>query len=201
MGWNSWDAYGFTINEADFKANAAVLSKLKPLGWTYAVIDEGWYMGNLSGKTEQTRNYQLDAHGLLIPAASRFPSAADGTGFKPLADWVHAQGLKFGVHIVRGIPKQAVRDNGPINRAYVRAVWRINSCDNGILLGTEGGGPTATIVVNVLDGKVFVTPQGSGDDAEVKVATAAFQAMTPSQIADIVDQTKAVPPSKTQDPR
>jgi alpha-galactosidase len=111
MGWNSWDAFGFTINEADFKANAAVLAKLEPLGWNYAVIDEGWYMENPAGTTLETRNYQLDGHGLLIPVASRFPSAAAGAGFKPLADWVHAQGLKFGIHIVRGIPKQAVRDN------------------------------------------------------------------------------------------
>lgn len=114
MGWNSWDAFGFTINEADFKANAAVLAKLKSLGWTYAVIDEGWYMENPSGNKEEWRNYRLDTHGRLTPVSSRFPSAADGAGFKPLADWVHAQGLKFGAHIVRGIPKRAVQDNLPI---------------------------------------------------------------------------------------
>jgi alpha-galactosidase len=113
MGWNSWDAFGFTIDEGDFKANAAVLKTLRPLGWTYAVIDEGWYMENPFGDKLETRNYQLDTHGLLIPA-SRFPSSAHAAGFKPLADWVHAQGLKFGLHIVRGIPKQAVRDNLPI---------------------------------------------------------------------------------------
>jgi hypothetical protein len=45
---------------------------------------------------------------------SRFPTSANGAGFKPLADWVHAQGLKFGIHIVRGIPKQAVERNLPI---------------------------------------------------------------------------------------
>ena len=32
MGWNSWDAYGLTIDEADFKANAAVLAKYKRNG-------------------------------------------------------------------------------------------------------------------------------------------------------------------------
>lgn len=114
MGWNSWDGFGLTIDEADFKANATVLAGLKPYGWTYAVIDEGWYMDNPFGDKLETRNYQLDADGRLIPAVSRFPSSAQGAGFKPLADWVHAQGLKFGIHIVRGIPKQAVRDNLPI---------------------------------------------------------------------------------------
>lgn len=114
MGWNSWDAYGFTIDEADFKANATELAKLHAYGWTYAVIDEGWYMGNPLGDKLEHRDYVLDAHGLLIPSTKRFPSSGDGQGFKPLADWVHAQGLKFGIHIVRGIPKQAVTANLPI---------------------------------------------------------------------------------------
>jgi hypothetical protein len=114
MGWNSWDAYGFTINEADFKANAKVLAGYKDLGWQYAVIDEGWYMENPLGANLAERKYLLDANGILLPVASRFPSAADGAGFRPLAAWVHKQGLKFGIHIVRGIPKQAVKDNLPI---------------------------------------------------------------------------------------
>jgi hypothetical protein len=114
MGWNSWDAYGLTINEADFKANAKVLAGFKDLGWQYAVIDEGWYMENPFGKNLAERKYLLDANGILIPVVSRFPTAANGAGFKPLADWVHKQGLKFGIHIIRGIPKQAVKDNLPI---------------------------------------------------------------------------------------
>ncbi|MBB6254732.1 glycoside hydrolase family 27 protein [Nitrospirillum iridis] len=114
MGWNSWDAYGFTIDEADVKANASVLATLKPYGWTYAVVDEGWYMADPFGKTLAERRYLLDANGLLIPVPARFPSAAGGQGFKPLADWLHAQGLKFGLHIVRGIPKQAVDSDLPV---------------------------------------------------------------------------------------
>jgi alpha-galactosidase len=122
MGWNSWDAYGLTINESDFKANAAVLAGMKQLGWTYAVIDEGWYMGNPLVEGLKARDYLLDGHGLLIPVSSRFPSSAAGAGFRPLADWVHAQGLKFGIHIVRGIPKQAVSGNLPIaDSAYSAA--------------------------------------------------------------------------------
>lgn len=114
MGWNSWDAYGLTISEPDFKANAVELAKLRVYGWTYAVIDQGWYMSNPFGDKLQSRGYTLDSNGLLIPAIHRFPSSADGQGFKPLADWVHAQGLKFGIHIVRGIPKQAVAADLPI---------------------------------------------------------------------------------------
>ena len=44
-----------------------------------------------------------------MPVPDRFPSAADGAGFKPLADWVHSQGLKFGIHIMRGIPRRVGR--------------------------------------------------------------------------------------------
>lgn len=114
MGWNSWDAYGFTIDEAEFKANARVLAGWKGLGWSYAVIDEGWYMANPLGKDLAERHYLLDGYGRLMPVVSRFPSAADGNGLRALASWVHARGLKFGIHIIRGIPKAAVDANMPI---------------------------------------------------------------------------------------
>jgi hypothetical protein len=114
MGWNSWDAYGLTIDEADFRANATVLAGLRDYGWRYAVIDEGWYMENPFGDKVEARKYLWDGNGILIPAVSRFPSSANGAGFKPLAAWVHSQGLKFGIHIVRGIPRQVVDENLPI---------------------------------------------------------------------------------------
>ena len=114
MGWNSWDAYGLTIDEADYRANVKVLAGLKQYGWQYAVIDEGWYMQDPFADKVETRKYVWDANGNLIPAVSRFPSSTNGAGFKPLAKWVHAQGLKFGIHIVRGIPRQVVKENLPI---------------------------------------------------------------------------------------
>jgi hypothetical protein len=114
MGWNSWDAYGLTIDEADYRANVKVLAGIQEFGWKYAVIDEGWYMADPFGRNLEARKYLYDGNGILIPVTSRFPSAANGAGFKPLADWVHAQGLKFGIHIVRGIPRQVVKENLPI---------------------------------------------------------------------------------------
>jgi hypothetical protein len=114
MGWNSWDAYGLTIDEAAFKANTAVLAGLKQYGWQYSVIDEGWYMQDPFADKVEARKYVFDANGIQIPAVNRFPSSANGAGFKPLADLVHAQGLGFGIHIVRGIPRQVVRQNLPI---------------------------------------------------------------------------------------
>ncbi|HEY6926615.1 MAG TPA: glycoside hydrolase family 27 protein [Steroidobacteraceae bacterium] len=136
MGWNSWDSYGLTIDEAAFKANAQELAKLRPYGWTYAVIDEGWYMGNPFGDKLQNRQYVLESHGLLIPAPARYPSAAGNQGFKPLGEWVHAQGLKFGLHIVRGIPKQAVQANLPIAGSAFHAV---EAADTGDTCGWDDG--------------------------------------------------------------
>lgn len=114
LGWNSWDAYGLTIDEAQYRDNVKVLASLKQNGWRYAVIDEGWYAQDPFAEKVDARKYVWDSNGNLIPAVNRFPSSANGAGFKPLADWVHAQGLKFGIHILRGIPKQVVKDNLPI---------------------------------------------------------------------------------------
>lgn len=114
LGWNSWDAYGLTINEADYRANTEILAGLKQFGWQYSVIDEGWYMQDPFANSVATRKYVWDSNGILMPALNRFPSAANGVGFKPLADWVHAQGLKFGIHLMRGIPREVVQQNLPI---------------------------------------------------------------------------------------
>ncbi len=122
MGWNSWDAYGLTIDESQYRANTNVLADLQQYGWEYSVIDEGWYMQDPFADKVETRKYVWDANGILIPSVSRFPSAANGAGFKPLADWVHAQGLKFGIHIVRGIPRQVVDANLPIAGSNFTAV-------------------------------------------------------------------------------
>ena len=114
MGWSEWDAYGLTVTEYDFRANAEVLAGLKQFGWQYALIDAGWYMKNPDGDTKDNKGYVVDANGRLIPAVNRFPSATDEAGFKPLADWLHARGLKFGIHVMLGIPRQAVSGNLPI---------------------------------------------------------------------------------------
>lgn len=113
MGWNSWDAYGLTIDEPQFRANAEVLAGLKSYGWNYAVIDEGWYLANPLAKPADFK-YSWDSNGRLIPDSTRFPSAVNGAGFKPLAGWVHGKGLKFGIHIVRGIPRGVVKENLPV---------------------------------------------------------------------------------------
>jgi len=121
MGWNSWDSYGLTIDEADYRANTKVLAGMRQYGWQYSLIDEGWYMQDPFAETVEAKKYIWDENGILIPDGRRFPSSVMGAGFKPLAEWVHAFGLKFGIHIVRGIPRQVVEQNLPIAGASFHA--------------------------------------------------------------------------------
>ncbi len=123
MGWNSWDSYGETVSESDIKANAAWMAEhLKSYGWEYIVVDEGWYVTNhAAGTPAAAAQFSLDAYGRYIPAVNTIPSSENGAGFKPLADYVHSLGLKFGIHILRGIPKEAVRRNLPIAGTSFRA--------------------------------------------------------------------------------
>lgn len=117
MGWNSWDCYGPTVKEDEIKSNADYMAeKLKPYGWEYIVVDIRWFVENdkAGGYNQTDPRYVLDEYGRYQPAVNRFPSAADGKGFKPLADYVHSKGLKFGIHIMRGIPKEAVSQKMPI---------------------------------------------------------------------------------------
>lgn len=123
MGWNSWDGYGTTINETQFKANADWLARnLKPFGWQYVVVDMEWFVMNpVAEGNSKTFQYSMDHFGRYIPPVSRFPSAANDAGFKPLAGYVHSLGLKFGIHILRGIPKQGVAGNLPIQGSTYHA--------------------------------------------------------------------------------
>jgi alpha-galactosidase len=109
MGWNSFDAYGTTVTEAEVRANAEYMAKnLKQYGWEYIVVDIQWYEPNAkAGGYRKGAALDMDELGRLIPAVNRFPSSAGGKGFKPLADYVHSLGLKFGIHIMRGVPRQA----------------------------------------------------------------------------------------------
>ncbi len=116
MGWNSWDSYGTSVTEAQVKANADVMARdLAKYGWQYIVVDIQWYEPTAKGHDYKPgAPLTMDEYGRLTPAVNRFPSAANGAGFKPLADYIHSKGLKFGIHIMRGIPKQAVVKNVPI---------------------------------------------------------------------------------------
>jgi alpha-galactosidase len=153
MGWNSWDSYGLTITEEQFRANAKVeADTLKSYGYNYAVIDEGWFFFNPEDRsTPDTLHYAIDANGRYVPVPARFPSVSaagatqptqpttfpapkllatiQSTSFKPLADYVHSLGLKFGIHIVRGIPRASVERNLPIADSTYRAADAADTAD------------------------------------------------------------------------
>ena len=110
MGWNSWDCYGAGVTEKDLLANAEYMAKyLKDYGWQYVVCDIQWY--EPAAVDTDYNNFTplcMDGFSRLIPAENRFPSAAGGKGFSVIAEKIHNMGLKFGVHLLRGIPRQAV---------------------------------------------------------------------------------------------
>jgi len=139
MGWNSFDAWDSRVTEAVFKANADFMAReLKPFGWEYCVVDYIWFNPDPGGWDNPEKRFGhpnlrlddegrpldklvMDEYGRLFPATNRFPSAMNGQGFKPLADYVHAKGLKFGIHIMRGIPRQAYFENLPIKGTKLHA--------------------------------------------------------------------------------
>lgn len=123
LGWNSWDCFGAGVTEDELKANADYMAKhLKDYGWEYVVCDIQWYEPN--AKNNDYNNFtplNMDEYGRLMPAENRFPSAKNGNGFKPIADYCHSLGLKFGIHIMRGIPRQAVHADTPIKNSKFTA--------------------------------------------------------------------------------
>jgi len=116
-GMEQLDCFGPTVTEQEVRANAEYMAdRLKKFGWQYIVVDIRWYVENdkAHGYNEKDPIMAVDEYGRLVPAVNRFPSSAGGKGFKPLAEYVHGLGLKFGIHIMRGISRLAVEKNTPI---------------------------------------------------------------------------------------
>lgn len=123
MGWNSWDCYGAGVTEDKLLGNAEFMrDRLKQYGYQYVVCDIQWYEPAAKGNVYNNfADLCMDEYSRLIPAVNRFPSSANGAGFKPIADKIHSMGLKFGIHIMRGIPRQAVHRNTRIYGTTARA--------------------------------------------------------------------------------
>lgn len=127
MGWNSYNCFGSAVHEDEVKANADYVAKnLKQVGWQYIVVDFLWSYDNPPGSNIGNPFQQrlpdgsyvpwltMDKWGRLSPQPTKFPSAFGGKGFGPLAEYVHGLGLKFGIHVMRGIPRQAVWAKSPV---------------------------------------------------------------------------------------
>lgn len=121
MGWNSFICYGWSVTEQEMKDNIDLAAeRLKPYGWEYVIVDFCWACpgANCEPNPNQDDTFSpwlhMDEYGRLLPDEKRFPSSVNGAGFRPLADYAHSKGLKFGIHIMRGIPRQAVALKTPV---------------------------------------------------------------------------------------
>lgn len=121
MGWNSYDCFGAAVHEDEvFEAADVMSAHLLRYGWEYIVIDYCWYYPYISAfdNPPQTNDFQppltMDKYGRVLPALDRFKTASKGVGFKYIGDYIHDKGLKFGIHIMRGVPRQAVAAKTPI---------------------------------------------------------------------------------------
>ena len=129
MGWNSWDSYGLSVTQEEFEANATYMAaNLRQYGWQYAVVDEGWYLKNPDAKAGSFQ-FTMDQYGRFTPALNRFPSAAGGVGFGQIAAWAHGHNLRFGIHVIRGIPREAVDKNLPIAGSKFHAAEAADKSD------------------------------------------------------------------------
>jgi alpha-galactosidase len=123
MGWNSFVSYGVYLHEKAAMDNLeAFIVKLKPAGYEYFVIDSGWYgefklkPGTLFPAEKHATNVNINEYGLLQPSVTYFPN-----GLKLLIDKCHQNSLKFGIHLMRGIPRKAVLENTQIQGTSYRA--------------------------------------------------------------------------------
>ena len=128
MGWNSYDTFGDSVTEEETLANATWMKDhLLQFGWDTIVVDFRWYDPQPTGDDRLLYKKRLgaalttDKFGRLEPAPNRFPSSTDSGSFKTFADKLHSMGLKFGIHVMRGIPRQAVLSNMPIEDAGLSA--------------------------------------------------------------------------------
>jgi hypothetical protein len=148
LGWNSWDSFGATLNETQAREIAAIMAKrLLPHGYAIFTVDIQWYEPGATGfEYRKDAPLTMDEWGRLLPAPNRFPSSARG-GFRLLADYVHSLGLRFGVHLMRGIPRQAAEQRLPIRRTRYTAdqiADRVNVCEwNSDMYGIDMSKPGA----------------------------------------------------------
>ncbi len=148
MGWNSWDCYGASVREEEVRKNAAfIAAHLKQFGWEYITVDIQWSEPNAGGTSYRNlAKLCMDEYGRQIPAENRFPSAKGGKGFAPLAEYIHSLGLKFGIHILRGVPREACYLEMPVLGTSVtarqigdaRSVCRWSSDMYGVMNTPEG---------------------------------------------------------------
>ncbi len=116
LGWNSFDSYGVYLHhDATMKNMEAMAEKLKPHGYEYFVIDGGWYgefklvEGTMYPLEKHAKEVNLNEFGIYQPSKVYFSQ-----GFEPIVQKGHSIGLKMGIHVMRGVPREAVKQKLPI---------------------------------------------------------------------------------------
>ncbi|GAA3028406.1 NPCBM/NEW2 domain-containing protein [Microbacterium dextranolyticum] len=101
MGYNTWNQFycnnggGLTATALKKVADDIVNRGLKDVGYEYVVLDDCFQDGR-------------DENGVMKVKADRFPD-----GIKPVADYIHSKGLKFGIYSVPGDKTCANLFNNP----------------------------------------------------------------------------------------
>ena len=95
MGWNSWNKFACDINETLIYQTIDALNKsgLIELGYNYMNLDDCWQISR-------------DENGVIQPDP-HFPN-----GIKPLVDYAHSKGLKFGLYSDAGNYTCQIRPGG-----------------------------------------------------------------------------------------
>lgn len=89
----------------------------------YVVVNFLWDRKNETGASVHGGSDFIDEWGRLQPDSTRWPSSVGGFGFSKVAEKVHSLGLKFGIHVMRGINLAAVNANTPILGTQVAAMF------------------------------------------------------------------------------
>ena len=123
LGWNSFDSYGVYLHEKAAMENLEAMAKhLEPYGYEYFVIDNGWFgeyklkPGTIYPLEKHASDVRLNEHGHVIPSKTYFAG-----GLAPIINRCHELGLKFGIHMMRGIPRKAYDMNVPIKGTSYKA--------------------------------------------------------------------------------
>jgi hypothetical protein len=82
--------------------------------------------------------------------------------------------------------------DGPVDVAVSGATWHVFSCDDNNLLATDDGDPPTLIIISTRGGKTVASVANAKDNTpQLEAAKTYFQAMTPSQVADMLERARA----------
>ncbi len=171
LGWNSFDSYRSSLTADQAFPTIDVMAKeYLPSGYEYFVMDAGWY---ITMNPAKHKGLGLESFGMCVVNPERFPK-----GIKVLTNYAHKKGLKFGVWMMRGISKEAVRQNLPIpgTKYYSRDI----------------ADTTSTCVWNDMNFGVDMTKPGAQEYYNVIIDTLASWGIDFIKVDDVVPNPREI---------